>query len=88
MWYIYIWGKDFRGVAQLGKAPLSGSGDREFKSRRPDHKEMAMKKVFVCAGMHLPDNKVMIEHAREVGRLLGEKGLIYVQGGSNQRLMG
>lgn len=47
-----------------------------------------MKKVFVCAGMHLPDNKVMIEHAREVGRLLGEKGLIYVQGGSNQGLMG
>ena len=47
-----------------------------------------MKKVFVCAGMHLPENKVMIKHAREIGKILGEKGLIYVQGGSNQGLMG
>ena len=26
-----------RAVAQLGRAPRSGRGGREFKSRRPDH---------------------------------------------------
>lgn len=47
-----------------------------------------MKKVFVCAGMHLPENQTMVKHAREVGKMLAEKGYIYVQGGSNAGLMG
>lgn len=47
-----------------------------------------MKKVFVCAGMHLPDNQKMINHAKQVGKILAENGFVYVQGGSNDGLMG
>ena len=47
-----------------------------------------MKKVFVCAGMHLPKSERMIKDAKEVGRLLAQNNLIYVQGGSEKGLMG
>lgn len=48
-----------------------------------------MKKVFVCAGMGLAKNENINEQARMLGEILAqEEDIVYVQGGSDQGLMG
>lgn len=48
-----------------------------------------MIKVFVCAGMGIAKNKNIIYQAQELGKILAKnKEITYVQGGSDQGLMG
>lgn len=47
-----------------------------------------MEKVMVCASMNIPKNKNIIKQARELGYMLADSGVEYVQGGSAQGLMG
>lgn len=47
-----------------------------------------MSRVFVCAGMGLAKNENINKQARELGKLLAQNNVIYVQGGSDKGLMG
>ena len=48
-----------------------------------------MARVFVCAGMGLAKNENINLQAKELGRVLGQdKSITYVQGGSDEGLMG
>ena len=48
-----------------------------------------MTKVFVCAGMGLAKNENINKQAKELGIMLSaNKNIVYVQGGSDQGLMG
>lgn len=47
-----------------------------------------MKKVFVCAGMSFANNENINDQAIMLGKRLAEMGVTYVQGGSDQGLMG
>ena len=51
--------------------------------------EVDVKKVFVCAGMGLAKNEDINIQARRLGEILaGNNDIVYVQGGSDQGLMG
>lgn len=45
-------------------------------------------KVFVAAGAYRPKNEEFLEDARNLGKLLAENHLTYVQGGCDKGLMG
>lgn len=45
-------------------------------------------KVFVCAGMGLAKNENINRQAVELGKMLAENQALYVQGGSDEGLMG
>lgn len=45
-------------------------------------------KIFVCAGMGLAKNEKINKQAVELGKMLAENEALYVQGGSNEGLMG
>ena len=45
-------------------------------------------KVFVCAGMGLAKNENINKQAVELGKILAENKALYVQGGSDEGLMG
>jgi len=45
-------------------------------------------KVFVAAGAYKPKNELFIEEAKNLGRLLAENKMTYVQGGCDKGLMG
>lgn len=47
-----------------------------------------MEKIFVCAGMNLAKNNEINNQAIELGTILANNNAQYVQGGSNQGLMG
>ena len=47
-----------------------------------------MKRVFVCAGMSNAKSEKITQQALKLGRMLAKGGYIYVQGGTNEGLMG
>lgn len=47
-----------------------------------------MEKVFVCESMYTPNSEKIIKQARQLGYLLAESGVQYIQGGCAKGLMG
>ena len=55
-----------RGVAQLGRAPALGAGDRRFKSCHPDHAELPR---LTSHGLRRTAATHMVHQSKDLGEL-------------------